>query len=97
MEKKGSQHGKKRNSKSSWLRDLVTRRGSSSKKTKYVFTFPKTAKLGKVTYTVESRFDPITFSKRKDAVEFKRLLSSSVVGYESSIVRREITDEGFIL
>lgn len=59
--------------------------------------FPKGTRIGKVTYTVESEFDPITFNKRKDAEAFKKLLAMSTVGYKSDIIRREVTDEGYMV
>lgn len=60
-----------------------------------VFKLPLGRPIGKVYYTVESSLDPITFSKKKDAVAFKKLLLISNLELKSDIVRREITDNGY--
>lgn len=51
--------------------------------------------LGKYFYTVESPIEPVTFTRKRDAESFKRLLKNSTAEYRSDIVRREITKEGY--
>lgn len=98
--KKVSQHGKKIGSLLSRARESVTSTVASLKETdrpKVVLKLPLNKRIGKVTYTVESSLNPVTFTKRKDAEQFRSLLEASVHGHKSDIVRREITDEGYHL
>lgn len=97
--KKGTEPGRRRNSKLTWLRDNVTRVADlfRTPKPDYILKVPKNVRLGKVTYTVQSTLEPVTFNKRKDAVAFQKLLSKSANRIESDIVRREITEEGYHL
>jgi hypothetical protein len=60
-----------------------------------VLRVPLNKPIGKVTYTIESLIEPVTFNKKRDAEAFRKLLNKSVQGYKGVIVRREITDEGF--
>lgn len=60
-----------------------------------MFKIPLGRPIGRVYYTVHSELDPMTFSKKKDAVAFSKLLSVSNLELKSDIVRREITDEGY--
>lgn len=53
--------------------------------------------FGNVTYQVQSEIEPVTFKKRKDAVAFQKLLLASEHKYQSDIVRREITKDGYYL
>lgn len=62
-----------------------------------VFKTPLGRPIGKVYYTVESELDPLTFTKKKDALALKRLLLISNRELKSDIVRREITDKGYIV
>lgn len=62
-----------------------------------VFKIPLGRPIGKVYYTVESELDPLTFTKKKDALALKRLLLVSNRELKSDIVRREITDNGYIV
>ena len=64
---------------------------------RYVLKIPKTHPIGNVFYTVESTIEPVTFYKRKDAECFKKLLNSAATqNYKADIIRREVTDEGYI-
>jgi hypothetical protein len=96
---KASLSGKRGNSVSTQREGLVTRVVDFFRipKPKYIIKVPLGQKVGNVTYTVESLIDPVTFTKRKDAVAFQKLLINSVHSYKSDIVRREITDGGFHL
>ena len=76
------------------LEDALRR---NSQRSRYVLRIPKTKPIGKVFYTVQSTIEPVTFYKRKDAETFKRLLNQSSTGlYQADIIRREVTEEGFI-
>lgn len=99
MAKKDMQPGKKKNLRVLLLLVSVIAEVVSFRKQRprYILKIPLTQRVGKVTYTVESAVEPVTFNKRKDAEAFKKLLAISVHGYKSDIVRREITDEGFYL
>lgn len=46
-------------------------------------------------YTVQSPLDPVTFTKKKDATAFSKLLLASTAEVKSDIVRREVTDNGY--
>lgn len=46
-------------------------------------------------YTVQSTIEPVTFTKKKDAEQFKELLNKSTGVYQPDIVRREVVDEGY--
>lgn len=63
---------------------------------RFVIKMPLNQPLGKRVYTVESEFDPLTFTKRKDAEAFKHLISISNRRLNGVIVIREVTDEGYI-
>ena len=95
--KKVSQLGKTDNSASLPRRGNVITRVVSflkpSKKKVLRIKIPKTHRVGKVTYTVQSQIEPVTFSKQKNAKLFKHLLE--VAGYTPDIIRREVTDEGY--
>lgn len=53
--------------------------------------------IGKVMWTVESYIEPVTFYKKKDAKHFADLLNArATANYNAAIIRREITEEGFI-
>lgn len=71
-------------------------KGEESKAVRYVLRIPKNFPIGNVFYTVESSIEPVTFTKRKDAEAFKKLLAQSTLIIKSDIVRREVTDEGYI-
>lgn len=59
-------------------------------------TVPRGRSFGKFFYTVQSSVaNPVTFTRAKDAQAFKRLLKNSTGEFESDIVRREITEEGY--
>lgn len=51
--------------------------------------------IGKVLYTVESAYEPVHFTKRKDAKQYQELLARSTAEVKADIVRREVTDEGY--
>lgn len=57
---------------------------------------PNNKPIGKVLYTVESRLDPITFTRRKDAYLLKSLLNDSASNIQAEVIRREVTTEGYI-
>ena len=60
----------------------------------HVLKIPK-SNLGTVFYTYESRLDPITSNKRKDAETLKRTLLLATHPIKGDIIRREVTDEGY--
>lgn len=63
----------------------------------HVLKIPLNKPIGRVMYTVESTIEPVTFYKRKDAECFKRLLNKAATHeHKADIIRREITDEGYI-
>lgn len=64
---------------------------------RYRLLIPKGRSVGKVLYAVEFGIVTTTFTSRRDALTFKQLLLLSVESYQSDIVRREISDEGFYL
>ena len=64
-------------------------------KPRFIFKVPLGKPIGKVYYSVQSSFDPVTFTKKKDAVAFSKLLLISAAEVKSDIVRREITDTGY--
>lgn len=48
-------------------------------------------------WTVQSNIEPVTFYKKKDAKCFQDMLNSKATAhYNADIIRREITEEGFI-
>lgn len=63
---------------------------------RFVIKIPLNNPIGNVFYTVESELDPVTFLEEKDAKALQRLLRKSTLALKSDIVRREVTDEGFI-
>jgi hypothetical protein len=73
----------------SWLRNSQPKR--------YIVSLPKGRSFGKAFYTVQSSLNPVTFTKKKDAEAFKKLLEASTASYQSDIVRHEITDKGYML
>ena len=100
--KKDSQSGTKVSSVSSPKKDsVIVRVGfylknvGKRKVPKYIFKIPKSKPVGSVLYTVQSAYDPVTFTRYDDALHFRALLSKSVNDIKSDIVRREITEEGF--
>jgi hypothetical protein len=100
MVKKVSQRGKKTSSKILWLRDFVMSVAGSllAPQRIHVFKFPVgRRRIGKVIYTVRSKHDPVSFTKRKDAEAYQKLLLNSLNFLESDIVRHEITEEGYEL
>lgn len=62
----------------------------------HILRIPKGQPLGKVYYTVQSELNPVSFRRRAHAELFKKLLAVSVNPLKSDIVRREITDDGYI-
>jgi hypothetical protein len=56
---------------------------------------PMNKPIGKVLYTVESAYEPVHFTKRKDAKQYQELLARSTAEVKADIVRREVTDEGY--
>lgn len=94
---KGSQLGKVRSFLASSVGVLVTlKEDFFRKRPRYILRLPKGKPIGDVYWTVESSGDPVTFSKKKDAEEYKRLLLISTAAVKADIIRREITNEGFI-
>lgn len=98
---KGSVSGSQVNSVSTPRKGNVIARVASylkrQPKVHYIIKIPKTHPIGKVMYTVESTIEPVTFYKRKDAELFKRLLNKTATqDYKADIIRREVTDEGYI-
>ena len=95
-------NGKRENSASTHKKgSVISRVGSflsslgGGKSPRIIVKIPLNRPIGKVFYTVESDKDPVTFNKRKDAEQFKKLLAVSVAGIKSDIVRREVTEEGY--
>lgn len=71
--------------------------GSSRKKPRYVLRVKKNRPIGKVFYAVKSNIEPVTFYRKKDAKHFVELLNSKATAdYNAVIIRREVTNEGFI-
>lgn len=64
-------------------------------KPKIIFKIPLGKPIGRVYYTVQSPLDPVTFTKKKDATAFSKLLLASTAEIKSDIVRREVTDNGY--
>ena len=101
-QKKGSANGKKVNSASLPKRESVIAKVASFLKrertqVRYIIKIPLNRPIGKVFYTVESTIEPVTFYKRKDAECFKQLLNNAATNhYNADIIRREVTDDGFI-
>lgn len=97
-QKKGLLNGKMANLASTLKNVLVTAGEGFYQKNKprYILTIPKNKPIGKRYYTVNSHLDPVTFAKRKDAEAFKKLLANSINPVKGDIVRREITEEGYI-
>lgn len=56
---------------------------------------PKSKPIGDVFWTVQSPIEPVTFTKKKDATAFAKLLHTSTNSLKSDIVRREVTKEGY--
>lgn len=73
----------------SWLRNSQPKR--------YIVSLPKGRSFGRAFYTVQSPLNPVTFTKKKDAEAFKKLLEASTASHQSDIVRHEITDKGYML
>lgn len=65
------------------------------RKPTYILKLPLSKRIGKVFYTVQSTIEPVTFTKKKDAEQFKELLNKSTGVYQPDIVRREVVDEGY--
>lgn len=63
---------------------------------RYVLKIPKGVPIGNVLFTVQSRIEPVTFTSERDATTFKRLLRRSTHRIDSDIVRREVTDDGYV-
>lgn len=96
---KASLSGKKKNSRGTRLAESVITGVGSFLKTKprYIVTVPKGRSFGKAFYTVQSGVEPITFTKKKDAVAYQKLLKASTKELSSDIVRHEITDDGYFV
>lgn len=96
-QQKDLQSGKKANLVSTPSREGVIARVVSylkpKSKPRFVFKVPLGKPIGKVYYTVQSSFDPVTFTKKKDATAFSKLLLMSTAEVKSDIVRREILDK----
>ena len=58
---------------------------------------PRNKPVGKVWWKVEFGDRALTFKKKKDAEQFRQLLLTSTAKLESAMIRREVTDEGFML
>lgn len=97
--RKASQSGKTGSSVSSPGKGSVIAKVASflkrQPKPRFAISLPKGRSFGKFFYTVQSPIEPVTFTKKKDAEAFSKLLRASTAEYESDIVRREITDDGF--
>lgn len=79
---------------------VIAKVGSYLKREKpvaYILRVPKGKPVGNVTYAVDFGLVSVNFRTKKKAEEFQRLLSHSIEEYESDIVRREITQEGYFL
>lgn len=77
----------------------MARVGSFLKKERkrHILRIPKSKPIGNVFWTVTSNIEPVTFTRKKDADCFKDLLNNkSVHNHNADIVRREVTDEGYI-
>jgi hypothetical protein len=99
--KKGSLNGKKKNSPASPRGESVIAKVASflrrERQVRYIIKIPLNKPIGKVFYTVESTIEPVTFYKRKDAECFKKLLNTAATNhYKADIIRREVTEDGFI-
>lgn len=64
---------------------------------RYIVSIPKGRSFGKYFYTVQSKTEPMTFTKKKDAENYQRLLKASTRELTSDIVRHEITDDGYFV
>lgn len=100
---KASPSGKKTNSKGSQLlANVIAVVGSylkGKRPVRYVVSVPKGRAFGKAFYAVEPEHAIVsmTFTKKKDAEAFQKLLKVSTREMQSDIVRREITDDGYCL
>ncbi len=99
---KGSQRGKKKNSKTSFARESVIAKVASflkkdRRQVRYILKVSKDKPVGNVFYTVSSSIDPITFTNEKHAEQLKRLLRKSIHPIEADIIRREVMDDGYEL
>ena len=68
-----------------------------SKSHRIVLKVPVKWGSNKVFYTVQSNLDPVTFTKRKDAEAYRKLIKLSTGEYKGDIIRREVTEEGYEL
>lgn len=93
---KDSQRGRRKNSVVMRVVESVMKR-AGSRKPHYVIKLPLNKRIGRVFYTVQSPIQEVTFTKRKYAERFKELLEESTEAYQSDIVRREVTEEGYEL
>lgn len=88
--------GKKVSSKATQLKDrAIAKVGSSPKETTLRVETPKGRAFGRVLYRVKAVADTKTFTKLKDAREYRRLLKASTASVESEIIRTEVTEEGY--
>lgn len=98
--KKDLLRGKMASLVSTLRRELVTAKVGFSRRNQPTYTvrMKKGKPLGKVLWTVQSRIEPVSFHRKKDALAFAELLNDkATVGYNADIIRREIEDNGFIL
>ena len=101
MEKKDLPSGERASLKSLLKSALVTVEAAfflrRHPRVRPIIKIPKNKPIGKVYWTVESTIEPVTFSKKKHAEAFKKLVNrEATVNYQAAIIRREITDRGFI-
>lgn len=69
----------------------------SKSRVRYKVRVPLNKPIGKTSYVVQSTIEPVTFYKRKDAKLLKELLNKAATqNYKADIIRREVTDEGYI-
>lgn len=96
-QQKDLQSGKKANLASTPKREGVIAKVVSylkpKNKPRFIFKVPLGKPIGKVYYSVHSSLDTVTFTKKKDAVAFSKLLLISTAEVKSDIVRREILDK----
>lgn len=82
-------HGRRRSFKLWFKRGKGTVVGGSSQ------VVELTGQQPGVTYTVISTIEPMTFKKKRDALQFKALIKVSKPDTPADIVRREIDQNGF--